>query len=133
LGDYPDGVPSAFEGNPIVTFVKATGQSWKLNLWFAVCASTFGVALLHQAVADAIGLQPAFLVLYSAILLFFLAGIVAATFLKCPRCQYSFFWHSFVHVGALEVIEWLLTFKQCPNCKYLPEGSAEEWPKIGGT
>jgi len=102
-----------------IALLRATGQLWKFTI--CACCAAVGVSLASIAAPIALALDAEHIALASfivgALLLLFPTWIALRT-IKCPNCGTHWVQHALGGRPVGSGVAWLLTFSECPECKY---------------
>jgi hypothetical protein len=103
------------------SYIKRSGQLWKLGLFFAcplvaLCLMVVGFRTFpaHE--------QLAVIMILSGVLLGILGLVWASLTITCHQCKTRLFWLALKSQPQSNWMAWLLSFERCPKCDSKPIG-----------
>nr|WDE41602.1 hypothetical protein [uncultured bacterium] len=99
-------------------FIKSTNQIWKIVLSLSIMVFLGFVLIFNQWFGEGIDLFAG--KLWPVTLVGVIATIWGCFSVKCPNCGTKLLYYAISKIEHNSWITWLFTFRQCPECEYVP-------------
>jgi uncharacterized membrane protein YdcZ (DUF606 family) len=102
-------------------FMRATGQTWKFAIPFALTVVSGAMIPFQFTLARLLGTEAGYIALLSLAVGVptFLLSVVSV---QCPHCALKIVWYAITKKDHREWFTWLITVERCPKCGYVVPG-----------